>query len=78
MLVYASGTTGNPKGVMVPHRIYAAAGQGFKHWTQTTSDDHFFTCLPFYHTNIQYYSTLGTLASGATLVIVDRFSASRF
>ena len=78
MLVYTSGTTGNPKGVMVTHRMYAAAGQGFKHWTQATADDRFFTCLPFYHANIQYYSTMGALASGATLVIVDRFSASRF
>ena len=78
MLVYTSGTTGNPKGVMVTHRMYAAAGQGFKHWTQATPDDRFFTCLPFYHANIQYYSTMGALASGATLVIVDRFSASRF
>ena len=78
MLVYTSGTTGNPKGVMVTHRMYAAAGQGFKHWTQATSDDRFFTCLPFYHANIQYYSTMGALAAGATLVIVDRFSASLF
>ena len=78
MLVYTSGTTGNPKGVMVTHRMYAAAGQGFRHWTQATPDDRFFTCLPFYHANIQYYSTMGALASGATLVIVDRFSASRF
>ena len=78
MLVYTSGTTGNPKGVMVTHRMYAAAGQGFAYWTQATPDDRFFTCLPFYHANIQYYSTMGALAAGATLVIVDRFSASRF
>ena len=78
MLVYTSGTTGNPKGVMVTHRMYAAAGQGFAHWTQATPEDRFFTCLPFYHANIQYYSTMGALAAGATLVIVDRFSASRF
>ena len=78
MLVYTSGTTGNPKGVQVSHQMYVAAGQGFAHWTRATQDDRFFTCLPFYHANIQYYSTMGTLASGATLIIAERFSASRF
>ena len=78
MLVYTSGTTGNPKGVQVSHQMYVAAGQGFAYWTQATSADRFFTCLPFFHANAQYYSTMGTLAAGATLVVVDRFSASRF
>ena len=78
LLVYTSGTTGNPKGVMVTHLMYVAAGQGFAHWTQATPEDRFFTCLPYYHANIQYYSTMGALESGATLVVADRFSASRF
>ena len=78
MLVYTSGTTGNPKGVQVTHMMYVAAGQGFAHWTQATPNDRFFTCLPYYHANIQYYSTMGALAAGGTLVVVDRFSASRF
>ena len=78
MLVYTSGTTGNPKGVMVTHQMYVAAGQGFAHWTKAKPEDRFFTCLPYYHANIQYYSTMGAMAAGATLVIVDRFSASRF
>ena len=78
MLVYTSGTTGNPKGVMVSHQMYVAAGQGFAHWTQATPEDRFFTCLPYYHANVQYYSTMGAMAAGATLVVADRFSASRF
>ena len=78
MLVYTSGTTGNPKGVMITHQMYAASGQGFATWTKATHDDRFFTCLPFFHANTHYYSTMGSLAVGASLTVADRFSASRF
>ena len=56
MLVYTSGTTGDPKGVMITHEMYVAAGQGFATWTGSSSLDRFFTCLPYYHANSQYYS----------------------
>ena len=78
MLVYTSGTTGNPKGVMITHQMYIAAGQGFASWTSATSEDRLFTCLPYIHANVQYYSTMGSLAVGASLILTDRFSASRF
>ena len=42
-------------------------------------DDRFFTCLPYFHANAQYYSTMGTLWPPAPLSSCrDRFSASRF
>ena len=77
-LVYTSGTTGRPKGVMISHSMYVAAGQGFAYWTQATSEDRFFTCLPYFHANTHYYSTMGALAARGALVVVERFSASNF
>ncbi len=77
-IMYTSGTTGPPKGVMVTHRAYVACGQGYTCWADISQRDRLFTCLPLYHANAQYYSTMGSLAAGASLILVHRFSASRF
>jgi crotonobetaine/carnitine-CoA ligase len=77
-IMYTSGTTGPPKGVMVNHRAYVCCGQGYTHWANITDQDRLFTCLPLYHANAQYYSTMGSLAASASLILVNRFSASRF
>ncbi len=76
--IYTSGTTGRPKGVMQPHRNYVLTGEGFRHWLDLGPDDRLMTPLPLFHINAQAYSTMGTLAAGATCVLLERFSASRF
>lgn len=76
--IYTSGTTGRPKGVMQPHRNYVLTGEGFRAWLDLGPDDRLMTPLPLFHINAQAYSTMGTLAAGATLVLLERFSASRF
>jgi crotonobetaine/carnitine-CoA ligase len=77
-IMYTSGTTGLPKGVMVTHRSYVCCGQGYTYWADISDQDRLFTCLPLYHANAQYYSTMGSLAAGASIVLVNRFSVSRF
>ena len=76
--IYTSGTTGRPKGVLQPHRNYVLTGEGFRHWLELGPGDRLMTPLPLFHVNAQAYSTMGTLASEATLVLLERFSVSGF
>jgi carnitine-CoA ligase len=77
-LIYTSGTTGQPKGVMQPHRSYVIAGESFAMRAGLSTEDRVLTVLPLFHANAQFYSTMGTLVSGATLILLRRFSASQF
>jgi crotonobetaine/carnitine-CoA ligase len=78
VLIPTSGTTGRSKLVMQTHRAYAMAGVGFPYWMQLSETDRLLTTLPLFHINAPAYSALGSLACGAGLVLVPRFSASGF
>ncbi len=77
-LIPTSGTTGRSKLVMQTHRAYAFAGEGFPSWMGLTADDRLMTSLPLFHINAPAYSVMGSLACGAQLILLPRFSASRF
>lgn len=78
LVLFTSGTTGVPKGVMHAHRSFVVAGEGFveRQWLQP--GDRMLCILPMFHVNALFYSLGGALAAGATLVLGGRFSASRF
>jgi crotonobetaine/carnitine-CoA ligase len=78
VLIPTSGTTGRSKLVMQTHRAYAMAGEGFPFWLGLTADDRLMTSLPLFHINAPIYSVLGSLACGAGLVLLPRYSASGF
>jgi carnitine-CoA ligase len=78
VLIPTSGTTGRSKLVMQTHRAYVMAGEGFPYWMQLDSSDRLMTSLPLFHINAPIYSALGSLACGAGLVLLPRFSASGF
>ena len=77
-IIYTSGTTGTTKGVMQPHRSYIVAGESFAMRTTLHEEDRILTILPLFHANAQFYSTMGTLVAGATMILSPRFSASQF
>jgi crotonobetaine/carnitine-CoA ligase len=78
VLIPTSGTTGRSKLVMQTHRAYAMAGEGFPFWMDLTAADRLMTSLPLFHINAPAYSVMGSLACGAGLVLLERFSASGF
>jgi carnitine-CoA ligase len=78
VMIPTSGTTGRSKLVMQTQRAYAMAGEGFPFWLGLTAEDRLMTSLPLFHINAPAYSVLGSIAAGAGLILLPRFSGSRF
>jgi carnitine-CoA ligase len=78
VIIYTSGTTGFPKGVVHSHRNYVRIAEVAAYRMRTTADDVVLLILPLFHVNALFYSLGSTLAAGAKLALVSRFSASRF
>jgi crotonobetaine/carnitine-CoA ligase len=78
VLIPTSGTTGRSKLVTQTQRAYTMAGEGFPWWMELGSDDRLMTSLPLFHINAPAYSMLGSVAAGASFVLLPRFSASGF
>jgi crotonobetaine/carnitine-CoA ligase len=78
VLIPTSGTTGRSKLVTQTHQGYTLAGEGFPFWTGITADDRLMTALPIFHINAPAYSLLGSMATGASVVLLERYSPSRF
>ena len=77
-ILYTSGTTARPKGVLVTHANYLCAGETVARAVRLTPEDRQLCVLPLFHGNAQYYSTMSALVAGASVALMARFSASRF
>ncbi len=77
-MLYTSGTTGRPKGVMLTHAAYIYGAEVFARSIGLTPRDRHLIALPLHHAAAQCHALTPSLVVGASVAIVERFSASRF
>ena len=77
-VLYTSGTTSRPKGVMVSSAAYLYAGEAVASHVRLQPEDRQLVVLPLFHGNAQYYSSMSAFVTGASVALTPRFSASRW
>jgi len=78
LLLYTSGTTGVPKGVILTHKNMIAGGENVTLAHRLQPADRGLVSLALYHINAEIVSMMGPLVSGSSIVVPERFSVSAF
>jgi acyl-CoA synthetase (AMP-forming)/AMP-acid ligase II len=77
-ITYTSGTTDRPKGVMLSQVAYAFAPQKRAEALGWSERDRVFVLLPLFHVNALCHMAIAMISVGGSVVLSERFSASRF
>ncbi len=77
-VLYTSGTTSRPKGVMITQGNFVWAAEVQVRTQMLTANDRYLVCLPYFHINAQGYSTIPVFAVGGSIVLMERFTKTRF
>lgn len=77
-ITYTSGTTDRPKGVMLSQYAYAFAPRKRAEGLGWSENDRVLCVLPLFHVNALCHTCIGMLSVGGTIVLMEKFSASRF
>jgi len=78
LLVYTSGTTGRPKGVVHTQEGLIWNAVNATHCHDLTGDDHVLTVLPMFHVGGLCIQTVPALHAGATVTLHERFDPGRW
>ncbi|WP_322060405.1 AMP-binding protein [Paraburkholderia sp. J63] len=78
LLMYTSGTTGAPKGVLLSHGNLYANARNISAEHRLGAEDRVLASLPLYHINGLVVTLLAPLFHAGSVVLTPRFSASTF
>lgn len=78
LMMYTSGTTGQPKGVLLPNRAVVSGGRFVSSAHSLGPADRVMGSLPLYHINAQIVTAVAPVVHGGSVVLPHRFSNSRF
>lgn len=78
LLLFTSGSTGVPKGVVMTHGNLLAAAENISQAHHLTTVDIVLCVLPFFHANGLIITFLTSVFSGGRVIVPRKFSASKF
>jgi crotonobetaine/carnitine-CoA ligase len=77
-MIFTSGTTAAPKGVLLTHANFLRAGEQIAMSLYLTPQDCCLSALPAFHVNAQASTILPSLSVGARFVLLETYSASQY
>jgi len=78
LIVYTSGTTGNPKGVVLIQQNLFADGIDIASWHGITADQRMLCVLPVHHVNGTIVTHVTPFIAGASVVLLRKFQTDTF
>ena len=74
VVMYTSGTTGKPKGVMLTHQNIKAVGMIWSEAMDITNDDRMLVSTPLFHCAASHVFVVPVTYKGGTIIIEENFS----
>lgn len=78
MILYTSGTTGHPKGVLLTYANLLAEANQIREGHGLCADDVVLCVLPWFHINGLVITLITSIYTGSRIVVTKKFSVSRF